>query len=207
MRSESPSLKFFPLTPDRWSDFETLFGERGACGGCWCMVWRRPRKEYEAGKGAGNKAAMKALVKKQAVPGILAYSKGEPVGWCAIAPRQDYVVLERSRVLKAVDDVPVWSISCLFVAKEFRGQGVSVALLKAAVKFAGEHGATVVEGYPVEPKKEKMPAVFAWTGVPSAFVQAGFSEHHRGSPTRPIMRIEVGPVWRRIARRKKEKDQ
>jgi GNAT superfamily N-acetyltransferase len=190
--SDAPlRLVFHPLTPDRWDDFETLFGERGACGGCWCMVWRRSRKEFEANKGAGNKAAMKSLVKKEAIPGILAYSKEEPIGWCAIAPRESYLTLERSRVLKAVDDVPVWSISCLFIAKPFRGQGVSVELLKAAVRFAREQGATVVEGYPVEPRKEKIPDVFAWTGVPSAFLQAGFTEHHRGSPTRPIMRIET----------------
>jgi GNAT superfamily N-acetyltransferase len=188
---ERLSLSFHPLTPDRWDDFEKLFGERGACGGCWCMVWRRSRKEFEANKGAGNKAAIKALVKKHAVPGILAYSNEEPIGWCAIAPRERYLTLERSRVLKAVDDVPVWSISCLFIARPFRGQGVSIELLKAAVRFAREQGATVVEGYPVEPKKEKMPDVFAWTGVPSAFLQAGFTEHHRGSPTRPIMRIET----------------
>jgi GNAT superfamily N-acetyltransferase len=189
---EKHALTFHPLTADRWDDFEKLFGERGACGGCWCRVWRQSRKEFEANKGAGNKAAMKAIVKKNAVPGILAYSDGEPIGWCAIAPRECYVTLERSRVLKAVDDVPVWSISCLFIAKPFRGQRVSIELIKAAVRFAREQGAKVVEGYPVEPKKEKMPDVFAWTGVSSAFLQAGFAEHHRGSPTRPIMRINVG---------------
>ena len=194
MGREQLSLFFHPLTPDRWNDFEELFGERGACGGCWCMVWRRSRKEFEANKGAGNKAAMKALVKKNVVPGILAYSDEEPIGWCAVAPRESYQTLERSRVLKAVDDVPVWSISCLFIAKPFRGQGVSVELLKAAVRFARDQGATVVEGYPVEPRKEKMPDVFAWTGVPSAFVQAGFTEHRRGSPTRPIMRMDVRPA-------------
>ena len=196
------SLAFHPLTPERWEDFETLFGERGACGGCWCMVWRRTRKEFDANKGAGNKAAMKALVKKEAVPGILAYSNGEAIGWCAIAPRECYVSLERSRVLKAVDDVPVWSISCLFIARPFRGRGVSVELLKAAVQFAREQGATVVEGYPVEPREEKMPDVFAWTGVPSAFLQAGFTEHHRGSPTRPIMRIDVKSLPNARSRRK-----
>jgi GNAT superfamily N-acetyltransferase len=167
------------------------------------MVWRRPRAEYEAGKGAVNKAAMKALVKNEAVPGVLAYSDGVPVGWCAIAPRQDYVALERSRVLKAVDDLPVWSISCLFVNKAFRGKGVSVELLKAAVRFAGERGATVVEGYPVEPKTQTMPAAFAWTGLASAFLQAGFTEHHRGSPTRPIMRISIAPTARSRASKKR----
>jgi GNAT superfamily N-acetyltransferase len=187
------SLTFHPLTPERWEAFETLFGERGACGGCWCMLWRRSRSEFEENKGAGNRKAMKVLVEKGTEPGILAFAGEEPVGWCAVAPREDYPGLGRSRILKPVDDVPVWSVSCLFVAKGYRGQGVSVALLKAAVEFVAECGGTVVEGYPVEPKEDgkEIPAAFAWTGLASAFVRAGFREHRRGSETRPIMRRTV----------------
>ncbi len=190
MSDHSLHLSFSPVTADRWLDLETLFGTRGACGGCWCMTWRRPRKEFEAGKGDGNKAALKTLVEAGGIPGILAYSEQTPVGWCAVAPRESYPALARSRVLKAVDDVPVWSVSCLFVAKPFRGQGVSVALLKAAVRVVADQGGTVVEGYPVEPKSQ-LPAPFAWTGLASAFLQAGFHEHHRGSLARPIMRCVI----------------
>ena len=146
---------------------------------------------FESQKGAGNKQAMKALVESGATPGILAYANGRPVGWCAVAPRECYPALGRSRVLKAVDDIPVWSISCLFVRKAHRGQGVSVELIRAAVRFVAERGGVVVEGYPVEPKTDNMPAAFAWTGLASAFLQAGFFEHRRGSETRPIMRILV----------------
>ena len=109
---------------------------------------------------------------------------------CGGAAR-DYPALGRSRVLKAVDDTPVWSVSCLFVAKGYRKRGVSVALLKAAVEFVRAHGGQVVEGYPVEPKSPDMPTAFAWTGLASAFIRAGFSEHRRGSETRPIMHFEI----------------
>jgi GNAT superfamily N-acetyltransferase len=191
MARRALSLTFHPLTPDRWDAFEELFGERGACGGCWCMLWRCSRSEFEANKGKGNKKAMRALVAGGAEPGVLAFAGDVPVGWCAVAPREDYPGLGRSRVLKAVDDTPVWSVSCLFVAKEYRKRGVSVALLKAAVDFVAERGGTVVEGYPVEPKSAEMPAAFAWTGLASAFLRAGFREHRRGSETRPIMRFAL----------------
>src|SRR5882762_10280109 len=102
MANRPVKLSFHALTPPRWPDFEALFGERGACGGCWCMFWRRPRAEFVAGKGAGNKRAIRALVQKGHVPGVLAYAGAEPVGWCAIAPRACYPALARSRVLKAV---------------------------------------------------------------------------------------------------------
>lgn len=184
-------LTFEPVTPDRWADFETLFGERGACGGCWCMWWRIKRSEFEQQKGAGNRRAMRTLINKGEVPGILAYTEEQPVGWCSVAPRTAFPVLGRSRILKPLDDQPVWSIVCLFVRKDYRDRGVSVKLLEAAVDYARAEGAEIVEGYPVEPKKDRMPAVFAFTGLATAFLQAGFTERARRSPTRPIMRREL----------------
>jgi GNAT superfamily N-acetyltransferase len=185
-------LEFEPLTPDRWPDVVKLFGPRGACAGCWCMVWRRSRADWERGKGSGNRAAFQRVVRKGPPPGILAYVDGEPVGWCAVAPREVYVQLERSRVLKRIDAEPVWSVSCIFVTRGYRRRGVSVALLRAAGKFAASHGAHVVEGYPVEPYSGKMPDAFAWTGTVAAFRAAGYEEAARGSPKRPIMRLVVG---------------
>lgn len=189
------AFAFQPATSARWTDLEELFGERGACGGCWCMFWRLPRKEFDAGKGPGNKRALKRIVTAGSEPGILAYLDKEPVGWCAIAPRRDYIALERSRILKPVDDQPVWSVSCLFIKKPYRRQGVSSQLLRAAVAFAATHGAQIVEGYPVEPSMEKMPDPFLWHGIPSAFKAAGFKEVARRSRLRPIMRCEIsGPT-------------
>lgn len=156
------------------------------------MLWRLPRKEFESQKGEGNRKALKTLVESGEVPGLLAYLDGQPVGWCALAPRERYPVLSRSRVLKPIDDRPCWSVSCLFVHRDHRRKGVSVQLLRAAIDHVRGKGGTLVEGYPVEPKSDKpIPPVFAWTGVPKAFEAAGFVEVARGSPTRPIMRKEV----------------
>ncbi|HET6891853.1 MAG TPA: GNAT family N-acetyltransferase [Pyrinomonadaceae bacterium] len=200
-RMSGGPLTFHQATAARWADIEELFGERGACGGCWCMFWRLPRKEFDQGKGSGNKRALKKIVTGQPrsaaptnkghAPGIIAYHKKEPIGWCAVAPREEYLALERSRILKPVDDKPVWSVSCLFIKKPYRRQGVSALLLRAAVEFAANQGAVVVEGYPVEPSMDKMPDPFLWHGVPSAFEAAGFREVLRRSKSRPIMRFEI----------------
>ncbi len=180
-------LSFSSLTIDNWNDFVELFGEKGACGGCWCMYWRSKAADYNRLKGAGNKNAFSKIVQKTS-PGVIAYVDGIPAGWCAIAPREEYVRLEKSRVLKPVDDKPVWSIVCFFVEKQFRNRGLSKRLLQSAVEFAISNGAKIIEGYPVDPRAGKMPDVFAWTGFSNTFIKAGFKEVERRSETRPIMR-------------------
>jgi GNAT superfamily N-acetyltransferase len=178
---------FRPLTPARWHDFEALFGDNGACGGCWCMTWRQSNKDFQKNKGTGNKRAMKKLVESGKPPGILAYSGREPIGWISIAPREQFVRLEGSRVLAPVDEQPVWCVTCFFVRKDFRKQGLTIALLDAASEFARKKGAKILEGYPYELTKS-MPPPFVWTGLSASFDKAGFTVAARRSKTRPIMR-------------------
>jgi GNAT superfamily N-acetyltransferase len=188
----NPKLTFAPVTPGRWEDFETLFGKRGACAGCWCMWWRGTRKVYEKNKGAGNKRRMKKIIASGEVPGILAYHGREAVGWCAVGPRDRYAALARSRIMAPVDDEPVWSITCFFVRRDYRRRGVSTRLLDAAVEYAASRGGRIVEGYPVEARKNDEPDPFMYHGVASAFRKAHFQEVARRSPNRPIMRRFVG---------------
>ena len=191
MKATGIKMQFVPVTEDRWSDFETLFGERGACGGCWCMLWRLTRKAFEQQKGTGNRQAMKAIIKSSEIPGILGIFKGEPVAWCSVAPREHFPALGRSRILKPLDDLPVWSITCLFVERSYRRTGISTPMIGAAVEHVKKQGGTIVEAYPVEPIKDKVPDVFAWTGLSSAYLRAGFVECARRSETRPIMRYFI----------------
>lgn len=184
-------IRVFPLTPDRWKDLETLFGARGACAGCWCMYWRLSRKEFETGKGEGNRAALRALTGACQLPGLLAYHNEEPVGWCCIGPRSVFPALNRSRLLKPVDEKPVWSVVCFFVHRRYRRQGLTVRLLQEAVRYAAGQGASIVEGYPVVPRSRDTSAVFIYTGVYSAFQKVGFIEAARRSETRPIMRFYI----------------
>ncbi len=185
-------LRFEPVTPERWSDLEELFGERGACAGCWCMYWRKPHAAWVRDKGRPNRASLRALIKKGPPPGILAYDGDRAVGWCAVAPRTEYVALSRSRVLKPLDDTPVWSVSCFFIDRRYRRQGVSLHLLQAAIEFVKTRGGRVLEGYPVSPKKGAMADAFAWNGTLSAFLKAGFREMPRWSESRPIVRYVIG---------------
>jgi GNAT superfamily N-acetyltransferase len=155
------------------------------------MVWRLRNKDYIAGKGARNRNALRRIVQSGKRPGVIGYVARRPVAWCAVAPREEYPALSRSRVLAPFDDQRVWSISCLFVLKSMRRRGISVRMLEAAVAHAAARGARVVEGYPVEPHSADAPGPFIWTGTASAFREAGFREVIRRSRTRPIMRRRI----------------
>jgi GNAT superfamily N-acetyltransferase len=187
-----PMLSFYPLTTERWADFEQLFGANGACGGCWCMWWKLVTRDFDHMKGEANRQAQQRIVASGTVPGILVYAGNEPVGWCAVEPRGNYPRLARSRVMAPVDQAEVWSITCFFIHKRYRRQGLTVQLLGAVAEYIKTRGGKILEGYPVEPKDDRMPAAFAYTGLASAFSQAGFVEVARRSATRPIFRLRIG---------------
>ena len=185
-----PKLEYHPVTPERWADLERLFGKHGADGGCWCMWWRLTRSQFAEQVGEKNRLALKGIVDSGEVPGLLAYADGEPVAWCSLEPREAYPSLERSRTLKRVDDKPVWSIVCFFVAKPFRGRGLMVPFLAAAVEYARARGAKIVEGYPIEPQK-RLSVSSGYTGVASAYRKAGFVEVMRRTARQPITRYFI----------------
>lgn len=181
-------IQVHPATAERWPDLERLFGPKGACGGCWCMWWRQRGKEYAQLRGEQNRALLQQIVQSGQEPGLLAYANGQPVGWCALAPRSAYIRLEHTRIFRPVDEQPVWSVVCFFVAKAYRWQGVTRRLLVEALAYAREHGAMILEAYPVEPRSGSSPDVYAYPGLASTFRSLGFLEVARRSETRPVMR-------------------
>jgi GNAT superfamily N-acetyltransferase len=179
------------LTPERWPDLCRLFGPNGAVAGCWCMWWRQPSSEFEQKSGDANRYELRSLVDGGQETGLVAYLGDEPVGWISVAPRSDFGRLQRSPVLKPLDGEPAWAIVCFYIHRRHRRRGVGAALLRAAVQHAVSRGAQVIEGFPVDSRGGKVNSSSAFTGIPSMFLEAGFQEVARRSPTRPIMRYAV----------------
>ena len=184
-------LVFRPVTANEWKDLEDLFTQSGVCSGCWCMYWRMKRSEFDKQYGEGNKEAMRDIIESGGVPGILAYLVGKPIGWCSVAPRDSFPVLDRSPTLKRIDDEPVWSIVCFVVAKPFRRKGLAEILTMAAIEYAREKGARVIEAYPLIPENSKAPSPESYMGVITTFARIGFKEAVRRSRIRPIMRYYI----------------
>lgn len=155
------------------------------------MWWRIKRSEFNNSRGSGNKRRMKKIVRAGSVPGLLVYCDSKIIGWCSVAPREEFPVLANSRILKPVDELKVWSIVCFFIDKNFRGKGILTEIIKKVIEYARKKKVGILESYPVEPKKGNIPSVFAWTGFASAFKKAGFIECARRSETRPIMRYFI----------------
>lgn len=188
----SGQLTIEALTRQNWNKFVKLFGDKGACGNCWCMYYRLGRTDFEEGKvDEGNKQAMKEIVWKGKPAGLLGLLEGQAIAWCAFAPREDFIKLEKSRVHKRIDDKAVWSIPCFFIDKNFRRSGVSVALLKGTIKYARENGIKIIEAYPTIPTQDKIPASFAWIGLYKSFERAGFEVVDRKSKNRPMVRYYI----------------
>jgi GNAT superfamily N-acetyltransferase len=182
-------LSFQPLSKENWAAFVQLFGDKGACGNCWCMYFRLSKTDFEEGKkNNANKTKMKELVWENLPTGILCFYEDQPIGWCAFAPRENFSKIERSRVHKRIDDKPVWSIPCFFVDKNFRKLGISVELLRAVIEYAKTKKIEIIEAYPAIPTQEKLPDAFAWIGLYKSFEKAGFEIVDRTSKNRPMVR-------------------
>jgi GNAT superfamily N-acetyltransferase len=189
---------FQPLRQKNWKDYEQLMGEKGGCGGCWCMLFRLPDKQFQANKTGGNKIAMKELAGASKQLGLIAYKGKEPIGWIAFAPREEYIKLDNSRSFKRIDDKPVWSITCFFIKKEYRNLGLSKQLIKGAIDFAkdlpaGKAGKKIqtLEAYPAIPYSEKVPAPFLWVGILSAFTDNGFKVVQQNGKSRAMVRLNL----------------
>ncbi|SDN43085.1 GNAT family N-acetyltransferase [Allokutzneria albata] len=181
-----------PLDESTWPLLEELFGPRGAVEGCWCMWFRQSNAEQRANAGEGNRKALRDLVRSGAPVGLLAVQEERAVGWVAVAPRLDHSRLERSQVAKPVDlqeDLAgVWSVTCFFVHRSARRQGVTAALLDAAVEHARDGGARIVEGYPVDTEGAKRNSGSLYHGTLNLFRANGFEVVQRRGTRRALVR-------------------
>jgi GNAT superfamily N-acetyltransferase len=183
-----------PLTGANWPDLEELFGLPGGSivRGCWCMHYRRTGRPVSGLTRADNQRALCDLVDRGVVPGLIGYADGHPAGWISLGPREEYLRLQRSPIMKPVDGTPVWSVVCSYVAKPYRGLGLQHRLLADAIRFARDQGAAVLEAYPVD-KPERSHDDFMFFGSRSLYERAGFTEVVRRSPTRVVMRRDLRP--------------
>jgi GNAT superfamily N-acetyltransferase len=191
-------VKIRPLTPELWPALEDLFGKKGACNGCWCMYWRIGSAYHKQAR-EKNRRAFREVVERGPPPGLLAFDGELAVGWCQLTPRDALPWLESARLVKRVDNLPVWSVSCFYVRPGYRQRGITAALVKAAVQAARRAKAPALEAYPIDTEAPKSTSN-RFTGIAATFAKAGFQTVARRAPHRPIMRYDFRSQLRAIPR-------
>jgi len=187
-----PTLEIHPVAPERWEDLLLLFGDNGAYSNCWCTWWMLTGKEFDSASNQERRDMLQQDVAAAHEPGLLAYLQGEPVGWCAVGPRDRYGRLNspRARVYRRIDDKATWVVSCFFIRKDQRRSGISRSLLAAAIDHAARHGATILEGYPRDTATRSIGAADLFVGTLEMFAAVGFEEVNRVGD-RPLVRLEL----------------
>jgi len=179
----TPDVETREVDAARWGDFERLFEARGAPKYCWCMVWRRDENGQSPQGGPARKEAMRRKVAEGGRVGILAYLDGEPSAWCSVAPRGSFVRVGGVRP-PGEDESRVWSVSCFYVPRRLRRNGLMERLIDAAVSHARANGASVVEAYPVAADSPS----YRFCGFVPVFAAHGFEEAGKAGTRRRVMR-------------------
>ncbi len=191
------SVQVKPATADRWDDLVTVFGRRGNDPSwCWCRLFLSSGTDASSsGPAPDNRQALRQEITHAATaPGLIAYVGDHPVGWTRVGPRSAFPRVGGNRSLARVltDDPGAWWVTCFAIDSRHRRSGVASALLEAAVTFARDHGATAVQGHPVDVaalRATRVSGSALYTGTMAMFAAAGFSEVARTFPTRPVMQL------------------
>jgi GNAT superfamily N-acetyltransferase len=178
------TLSFRPVDSSSADDFVALFAGPGGPSYCWCMAWRVTPEEAKVKKGAERRPFMLDRIARGVPVGLIAYGENGPVGWVSVAPRETYRDLGGPA---AAPDETIWSIACLYVRRDRRGQGLSGQLLEAAIAHAATHGASIVEAYPVDADSPS----YRFMGFVPAFERLGFTEIGTTGSRRHIMRLTI----------------
>jgi GNAT superfamily N-acetyltransferase len=161
----------------RFADVATMLGPKKSpdASVCWCLSHRIDSRTNQSLKGAERADFVRDLCARKVPPGVLAYVDDEVAGWAGVAPRAGLPVA-RSTKIRAVDDLPVWSVFCVRVRPGFRKRGLSLTLVEGAVDLARSQGAPAVEAIPVDNRGAKVDLTMAFVGTRALFEKAGFTK-------------------------------
>lgn len=188
------STTIVPVTPERWPDFEDLFGKQGACYGCWCTHFRLPPAARRENDRERNKDHIRVRIETGPPPGLLAFQDGKAVGWMQVGPRADVPEFNNagrgSAPLEPADasDPAVWAISCFFLRSKARGKGLTHQLVQGGIEFARENGARFLEACPMDLSRDSR-SIGLFVGSTRVFEKAGFQRMVERKTGRPLVRL------------------
>ncbi|MGH3688547.1 MAG: GNAT family N-acetyltransferase [Microbacterium sp.] len=183
-------------TAARWDDVQHTLTGGGDGASCQCIWPVLSNKDWNTTTTPQRTEMFRAEINAGPPPGIVAYVDGDPAGWIRIGPRTRQARIARTRIIAAAstepfDDESVWAVTCFVVRREHRGSGLNLELLEAAVEYARESGARVIEGYPIDTRGEKQHSNDLFHGTLGTFLAAGFAEKTDLKPGRALVALEL----------------
>jgi GNAT superfamily N-acetyltransferase len=190
------AITVFPATADRFDALERVFDGGGDGRSCQCQWWTLTSRRFDATSKDERVELLRDETSSLVAPGLVAEVDGEAAGWVRVGPRTVQPRLARTRLFgphspEPWDDAAVWAVSCFSVRREFRGRGVTAALLADAVAFARANGARGVEAYPIDTSAGTVPSNDLYHGALSTFLEAGFTETARPRADRPLVFLDL----------------
>ncbi len=189
------AIRVISASRDRFDDVDRALTGGGDGASCWCQWWMVRAKDFDGMTRDQRRERLKSDLAAEPASGLVAYVDDVPAGWVKVSARtaQPRLALTRNfqQSPEPFDDPSVWAVTCFVVRREFRRQGVSAALLDAAVAHARTYGARVVEGYPIDTLVSAASSNDLYHGALSTFLDAGFREVARPAPARPIVSLTL----------------
>ena len=188
------SLATRPLAPETWPAFASLVEKHnGIFGGCWCI-------SFHLGPGEGKRTpadyrAMKeARVREGRAHAALVFDGPNAVGWCQFGPTAELPnIRSRKSYEVGLRELPDWRITCFFIDRERRGEGIANLALRGALREIARLGGGTVEAYPEDVAGRKVSRSFLCSGTLGMFEKAGFKKTRKIAMHRWVVVRRIPP--------------
>ncbi|HUP17636.1 MAG TPA: GNAT family N-acetyltransferase [Acidimicrobiia bacterium] len=184
-----------PLGRDTWDAYEQLIERHnGVWGGCWCLYFH-PKSPERGQSVECNRALKQRLVYEGQAHAAVVFDGDRAVGWCQYGtPEELPTITHRKEVEAGLAERPECRLTCFFVDRDYRRDGVSAVALRGALDLIAEAGGGIVEAYPYDNQGEKVSASFLYNGTRRLFEQAGFEYERPKGKNHCVMRRRIAPT-------------
>jgi len=190
-----------PLTVRTWPAFARLVEKHnGIFGGCWCISFHLQPGEKRHGA-AAYRAMKETLVREGRAHAALVFDGSNAVGWCQFGPTAELPNIRSKKTYEeGLCKLPDWRITCFFIDRERRGQGIATLALREALRYIAQSGGGTVEAYPEDYTGERTSNSFLCSGTLGMFEKTGFRKVRKIAMRRWVVERRIPPARARQSR-------
>ena len=183
------------LSSSTWPAFARLVEKHnGIFGGCWCIAFHLEPGEGKRGA-AAYRAMKEARVREGRAHAALVFDGRNAVGWCQFGSTVELPNIRSKKTYEeGLHKLPDWRITCFFIDRERRGEGIATLALREALRYIAQLGGGTVEGYPEDYTGEKVSSSFLCSGTLGMFEKTGFEKTRKIAMRRWVVVKKILPA-------------